>query len=80
MMKTRLTKAEKALQKSEIETRRAARQEEVSRALQFGCPQCGRKIRRNLSLTGWWQCSQLGAEGFRADPTMPSCSWQTFTE
>jgi hypothetical protein len=31
-------------------------------------------------LTGWWQCSQYGAEGFRADSTKPSCGWQGFTE
>jgi DNA repair exonuclease SbcCD ATPase subunit len=42
------------------------------------CPLCGRPIRRNLSLTGWYQCSQLGAEQFRADPTKPPCSWQGF--
>lgn len=44
------------------------------------CPTCGAGLRRNLSLTGWWQCEQLGAEGFRKDPTKPSCSWQGFTE
>lgn len=43
------------------------------------CPQCGRGLRRNLSLTGWWQCEQLGAEGFRKDPNAPACSWQGFT-
>ena len=43
------------------------------------CPQCGRPLRRNNSMTGWWQCSQLGAEGFRADASKPSCSFQTFT-
>lgn len=44
------------------------------------CPQCGAKLRRNLALAGWWQCSQYGAEGFRADSTKPACSFQTFTE
>lgn len=44
------------------------------------CPQCGRPLRRNLSLSGWWQCSQFGAEGFRADSTLPACDWQGFTE
>ena len=43
------------------------------------CPVCGMKLVRNSSLTGWWQCSQFGAETHRADPTRPSCSWQTFT-
>lgn len=44
------------------------------------CPTCGASIRRNLSLAGWYQCEQLGAEGFRKDSTKPSCSWQGFTE
>lgn len=44
------------------------------------CPQCGRKLKRNLSIAGWWQCSQYGAEQFRVDPSQPACSFQTFTE
>lgn len=44
------------------------------------CPQCGAGIHRNLALTGWWQCDQFGADGFRKDSSKPSCSWQTFTE
>lgn len=44
------------------------------------CPDCGAPLRRNLALTGWWQCSQLGAEGFRADSSKPSCTFQCFTE
>ena len=44
------------------------------------CPQCGRPLRRNLALSGWYQCSQYGAEGFRADASQPSCSFQTFTQ
>lgn len=44
------------------------------------CPLCGRPLRRNNALTGWWQCSQLGAVGFRADPNLPSCDWQGFTD
>lgn len=43
------------------------------------CPACGRAVRRNLALTGWVQCSQHGAEGFRADSSQPACSWQGFT-
>jgi hypothetical protein len=43
------------------------------------CPTCGSKLRRNLALTGWWQCAQYGAEGFRADSSKPACSWQDFT-
>jgi uncharacterized protein (DUF983 family) len=43
------------------------------------CPQCGSGLRRNLALTGWYQCSQYGAVGFRADDSKPSCSFQCFT-
>lgn len=44
------------------------------------CPVCGAAVRRNLSITGWYQCEQLGAEGFRKDASKPSCSWQGFTQ
>jgi ribosomal protein L37AE/L43A len=44
------------------------------------CPDCGSPLRRNLALAGWWQCSQYGAEGFRADASRPACAFQTFTE
>jgi ribosomal protein L37AE/L43A len=73
----RMTKAEKAA----IAARREAQYAEARRIVATGtCPQCGTKLRRNLSLTGWWQCAQLGAEGFRLDSSKPSCSFQTFTE
>lgn len=42
------------------------------------CPLCGSQVKRNLALTGWVQCSQFGAEQFRADPKHPPCSWQGF--
>lgn len=44
------------------------------------CPTCGRPLRRNLSLAGWYQCEQFGAVGFRKDAAKPSCDWQGFTE
>jgi hypothetical protein len=44
------------------------------------CPTCGDALKRNLSLAGWWQCAQLGAVGFRKDPSRPSCNFQCFTE
>jgi len=44
------------------------------------CPECGAPLRRNLALTGWWQCAQYGAPGFRADAATPACSWQGFTD
>lgn len=43
------------------------------------CPICGAGLYRNLSISGWWQCRQLGAVGFREDASKPSCSWQGFT-
>lgn len=43
------------------------------------CPQCGSGLRRNLSLTGWWQCEQYGSVGFRKDDNKADCSFQTFT-
>ncbi len=44
------------------------------------CPQCGEPLRRNMSMTGWWQCSQYGSVGFRAAAEKPACSFQCFTE
>jgi len=44
------------------------------------CPTCGGAVRINLSLTGWVQCRQFGAVGFRADANRASCDWQGFTE
>jgi len=44
------------------------------------CPTCGRPIKRNSALAGWHQCTQFGAEGFRADASQPACNWQGFTE
>lgn len=44
------------------------------------CPTCGRPLKRNTSLAGWWQCIQFGGVGFRADASKPPCSWQGFTE
>lgn len=44
------------------------------------CPSCGAGLKRNSSITGWYQCAQYGAIGFRADSAAPGCSWQAFTE
>lgn len=66
---------------AENKARMAAQYAEAEAVVATGkCPVCGRPLRRNLSLTGWWQCSQLGAVGFRADASKPSCDFQTFTE
>lgn len=74
-----MTRKEKAQQRKEdnerLEAIRAANRVIVSSGT---CPLCGGTLRRNLSLTGWFQCEQLGAEGFRKDSSRPSCSWQAF--
>ena len=44
------------------------------------CPQCGSGLRRNLSLAGWWQCSQFGRTDRRTRQQDPECDFQTFTE
>jgi len=67
----------------EIERRRRIEEHvrEVRAVVASGvCPECGAGLRRNLALAGWWQCAQFGADGFRADSSRPSCSWQGFTE
>lgn len=70
-------KAANAASKARIEAAHAETRAVVATGK---CPTCGAGLKRNLSLTGWWQCEQLGAEGFRKDATKPSCSWQGFTE
>lgn len=80
-----------ALSKQERAERRQARKDSAARiaAAQAAtravvaagaCPQCGAGLRRNLALTGWWQCKQYGSDGFREDSRKPACSWQGFTE
>lgn len=72
----RMTKVEK---KAEA-VRRAAILAEAQAVVRSGkCPKCGAGLRSNLALTGWWQCAQYGADGFRADKTKPACSFQCFT-
>jgi len=63
-------------------TERSARlHAEVSAIVASGhCPQCGSGLRHNLSIAGWWQCEQYGADSHRARPDEPQCSWQGFTE
>jgi ribosomal protein L37AE/L43A len=39
------------------------------------CPTCGRPLRRNSSIAGWWVCEQRGAVGFRDEASLPSCSF-----
>lgn len=76
-MAARMTKAEK---KAQAVSRQARLDEQRKIVMTGKCPQCGAALRRNLAITGWWQCSQYGADGFRVDSSKPSCSFQTFTE
>lgn len=63
------------------QARMEAARAEVRRAVATGrCPTCARELRRNTSMAGWYQCTQYGAVGFRADASQPSCNWQGFTE
>lgn len=71
----RMTKAQKLAEKAR---REAIRQENIRIVESGKCPQCGSGFRRNLAITGWFQCKQYGAEGFRADSSKPSCSFQCF--
>jgi hypothetical protein len=56
-----------------------AYQETIEIVRKGKCPQCGGPLRRNLAISGWWQCAQYGAVGFRQDASKPACSWQGFT-
>lgn len=72
--------AAKRAERAASAARIAAAQAETRRVVESGkCPTCGSGLKRNLSISGWWQCEQLGAETHRARPQEPSCSWQGFT-
>ncbi len=67
--------------RTESLARMAAAQAQVCTIVAMGkCADCGGGLRRNLSLTGWWQCEQFGAVGFRKDAMRPACNWQGFTD
>lgn len=71
-----MKKSDRKVRDARLEQARA----EVRAVVAAGrCPICGAAVKRNLSLTGWWQCAQFGAEQFREDPNKPQCSWQGFT-
>jgi hypothetical protein len=75
-----MTKLERAIKQAE-KIRREKDQAEIINIVNIGvCPICGSKLRRNLSLTGWYQCEQFGSKGFRKDSLKPQCAWQGFTE
>ena len=70
---------QKQQQRKEAEARMSEARAEAAAALDANaCPRCSQSVRRNLSLTGWVQCSGFGADGFRAQGSTP-CSWQGFT-
>ena len=73
------SRAEKKAEQKARDERIAAAKAATAAVVSSGkCPCCGRGLRRNLSLTGWWQCEQLGAVGFRKFADQPSCDWQGF--
>lgn len=75
-MKTATTTSRKAANKAHQE-RMAAIYAANRAVVETGaCPQCGRKIVRNLAITGWYQCEQYGAEHWRKDASQPECRWQ----
>ena len=81
MAMTREERQKRKLEREEVDRRIKEGQAKTRLVVATGvCPLCGGKLKRNLSMSGWWQCEQLGAEGFRKDATKPSCSWQGFTE
>jgi ssDNA-binding Zn-finger/Zn-ribbon topoisomerase 1 len=77
----KMTRKEKLAMEKARRERIAKAQAETRAVVATGrCPKCGSALRRNLSLTGWWQCEQFGAVGFRARSNEPACGWQGFTE
>lgn len=70
--------ANKAARKASDERIALAKAEASAAFAANKCPQCGAGVRQNLALTGWVQCEQYGAEGFRKDSSKPACSWQGF--
>jgi hypothetical protein len=81
-MSTRAQKAaETRARNRERDARIAIAQKETRAVVATGkCPWCGSALRRNLALSGWWQCEQYGDGHFRARPAEPGCSWQGFTQ
>jgi len=80
-----MTKGQKAAETRrrnlESKARIAAAQAEARKVWDYGvCPCCGAGLRQNLAISGWIQCDQYGAEGFRKDSTKPACSYQGFTK
>jgi len=76
-----MTRSEKMAERKRAQDRIAKAQAEARSIVMTGtCPQCGASLRRNWSITGWWQCEQYGADTHRKDASKPACSFQCFTE
>lgn len=63
--------------------RMEAAKAEAQRVVATGqCPLCGLPLRRNSSLTGWWQCVACCAPSCSPPEhrDKPRCSFQCFTE
>lgn len=75
-----MTSQQRTARKEATARMNAAKAATVAAVVANECPRCGRPLRRNSSMAGWWQCSQFGAVGFRADSSQPPCDWQGFTE
>lgn len=79
-----MSKSERAARREAArasQERMAAARAEVAQVVAGGrCPRCGSGLRRNRSLSGWWQCEQYGAETFRARAADAACLWQGFTD
>ena len=70
-----MTKAEKLAYRQHIDEIHAKNRVILATGI---CPKCGHALLRNLALTGWIQCEQLGAPSFRYDSSKPSCDTQFF--
>lgn len=78
---TKQERAERRAERKASAERIAQAQTETRAIVATGvCPCCGSKLKRNLSITGWWQCEQFGSVGFRARDNDPQCGWQGFTQ
>lgn len=80
MAMTKTERAERKAERAASAARIAEAQAETRAVVASGrCPCCKSGLKRNLSLTGWWQCEQYGSDGFRKDSSKPHCNWQGFT-
>lgn len=74
-----MSRKEKAAHQARMNALHEEAQGHVNRGT---CPCCGTALRRNLALTGWWQCGAYACEAMREPQFrgLPSCSFQCFTE